>query len=78
MTNQDEELTASLVGRFKRLNNDERLLCCRCGRELQIGEIVHVKYGGSDPLSTRADRLRVPRYARLYHQNCWEKMFLEC
>lgn len=64
----DLEVSAGLVSRWKRMNNEERLRCCRCGRELLIGELVHVKYSGPQP----------PRYVRLYHLGCWEALFLRC
>lgn len=78
MANRDRELTPGLVSRWKRMNNVEQLRCYRCGRELEIGDLLQVKYGGSVIPSMEPCRYRIPRYARIYHQSCFEEMFLEC
>jgi hypothetical protein len=46
-----------------------QLICFRCRGAISVGSRVHVH---------RIDHVRNPPGHRLYHQECWEELFIEC
>jgi hypothetical protein len=65
----DKKLTAMWARNLKTRMGVERLSCYRCGRSIRLGARVHVHHS--------IHRRTVPLF-RIYHQACWESLFISC
>jgi len=60
----DRDLNSRYCSWLLSRNEVPVLLCFRCGKEIQVGEMIHVHHAcsGFKPL-------------KIYHLSCWEKLF---
>lgn len=65
---QDNKLMDQRYSRRLR-NKVGELRCVRCGGEVAVGSRVHV---------CSVDHNVTPNRFRLFHQECWDGMFIEC
>jgi len=62
MGNHESILRKTTLSYLKTSWNVERILCFRCGQQLQVGDLVHhTSHGGS----------------RIYHASCWASMVID-
>ena len=64
---RERELTMSYARRLMKRNQVDQLLCHKCGNDIVVGSRVHVQLGHG----------RFNRPISVYHQRCWESLFLE-
>ena len=70
----DGVLTRIWSGRLCHRNQVDQLTCFRCGKEIKLGERIHTN-GSNIPSSIKLNKTK---RMRVYHQDCYESLFIEC